>query len=85
MLINITSNGNGEAVTITKPGLVFATGTWDGASLDLEISPNNDDWLPLTASSMTSDDFIDLPAGVYFLRAVTTGGGAGLNLKLNIR
>lgn len=96
-----TITGNGSSSTIAFTGRPFGDrkvgcqiwGTWDGASVTLEMRVSQDAGAPFHAVPglawpVTADMVCAAPIRIYegtVFRAQTTGAGAGTSLTLEIR
>ena len=84
---NITHKGVGEAATIPwngGSGSLYASGTWDTATVALWWSIDNTNWV-LFAAGLTADGRQDftIGAGVY-IRAVLSSVGASTSLAIMV-
>lgn len=81
-LLTAAGNGNGNGMPIRQWGnreiehlyTLFVSGTFGGAAVTLEISPDGSTWFPITGLSITALGCINVEFRAPFVRAVVTGG-----------
>jgi len=81
-------NGNGDALELPKGahrrsvGTLYVWGTFDGATVKIQASPNGVDWLDITGVSYTSETVENLEIVANSIRAVVTGGGGSVSVNV---
>jgi len=85
-----TANANGTTLNWpggSKAATFVGYGTWDTATLTLEMSPDGGTtWIPVTGMSLTADGHLDIPplgSGVK-IRAVLASVGASTSVSARI-
>jgi len=80
LLTNADSNSSSSAVQSadSDPTLIVAAGTWDTATLTLEVSPDNGTTWVSTGDTLTANGVIkiDLPWGTRFRVTLSSVGGS---------
>ncbi len=83
LLDTATANGAGEARENTSYlQTVFCWGTFDGATVTLEASPNNSDWFTVLSLSEKAVKGVGLNA--RFLRGSVSGVGGATSVHLTL-
>lgn len=83
-LLNNSGGGNGATFEIREWGnrhiehmyTLFVWGTFGGATVTVEISPDETNWFPVSGVSITDKVALNLEFRARFVRAVVTGGTA---------
>ena len=81
-LLTAAANGNGATTEIKQWGnrelvrlfTLFVFGTFGGATVTLQISPNGTDWFTVSGVSITSASAINVEFRAPYVRAVVSGG-----------
>ena len=89
LLTAVTTNGPGTAqvvlgTTMFTYSTVFAWGTWDGATVTLEMSPDEGTtWIALTDLTFTENAAInmDIAVGIHIRGTVSGVGTSSVNLS----
>ena len=89
-----TANGNstvrsGIDFRATAQKTIYAWGTWNGATLSIETSPDNVNWFPAknyagTALAFTANGSDGLAIESDYIRAVITNAGGSTSLSAAI-
>lgn len=80
LTLDDAETGSAQEMASNPDKSVHATGTWDGATLVVQGSNDNADWVGLTdydgnAISCTDDCLVGVRENVRYIRPVTSGGG----------
>ena len=89
LLTAVSANGSGDAqiilgTTMFTYSTVFAWGTWDGATVVLEMSPDEGTtWIALADLTFTENSAInmDLAVGIHVRGTVSGVGTSSVNLS----
>ncbi len=88
LLSNATVNGAGTEFRFEPlsawPKTLQIWGTFDGATVTIEVSPDEVQWNPLPDGAFTAADVKDLKISTEKIRAVISGAGASTNLNAAI-
>lgn len=87
-LLSDASAGNGSSFEIREWGnrhishlyTLFVWGTFGGATVTLQISPDGVEWFDVSGVSVTAKGALNVEFRARFVRAVITGG-AGVTLQ----
>lgn len=83
-----TTNGNSDPVsfsdlgaTINRPATVYVWGTFDSATVDIQVSPDGSEWFPTTGGQFTEKGAktIELTAHQFRLVVASAGGSTSIN------
>lgn len=78
-----TTNGSATATENTSYlQTVYCWGTFDGATVTIEGSPNNTEWFSLT--SFTAKGVKGIGVNARYLRGTVSGAGAATSLTLTV-
>jgi hypothetical protein len=81
-----TANGSSDAVTAESSRGTFITyGTWDTATMTIELSADGTTWIPVTSGAFTANGYItvDLSPGVQY-RYTLSSVGASTSLDADL-
>lgn len=88
---NSTTDGNKTAVEMPSAShlmkshlrTVYAWGTWDGAALEFEVSPDGGTtWLDPPNNSFSADGMINLEIRATQMRAVQSSSGGSTSISM---
>ncbi len=84
-ILENAGNGTGSAYELRAGGRmvkenvrsIYAYGTWDGAAVTIEVSPDGGTtWIEIPSLSFTADSVYNIEARASHIRAVVAGGTA---------
>lgn len=78
-----TTDGNSAAVVagVRGPSTFIVYGTFDGATVKLQASPDGTNWTDVPSASLTAAGRYAIPAMVYkYARANVSNDGAGTSI-----
>ena len=92
ILEGVTANTTGDAVTLNNIGIdrvttIYAWGTFDGASVALQVSPDGVEWFDITGGdtgTFTAKEARVIEVSAYAIRGVVTSAGASTSLNLTV-
>lgn len=92
-LLTAAGNGNGTALELKSWGsrelsrlyTLFVYGTFDGATVTFQISPDNSNWFTVTGISITAAAAVNAEFRAQYARCVVSGGGAGVAVDAQLR
>lgn len=89
LLSGATANGPGPELGFVQPQLqkrktLQIWGTFDGATITIEVSPDGVQWNPLPDGAFTAADVKDLKVSASKVRAVVSGAGASTSVSAAI-
>jgi len=81
-ILDSAGNGNGDSYELLTGGrmpkenirTVYCWGTFGGATVTVEVSPDGSNWFSVTGLSFTSADAINMEVRARYVRGVVTGG-----------
>lgn len=86
-LLTSAGNGNGTGASHAGPATVFVRGTFDGATVTVQVSDNNTNYVKADNVLVSSPARLRAPGvchiscvGTYYIRCVVAGGGAGVSI-----
>ena len=91
LLDAVTSNGDGDAVDLqdvrrnlngTVSYTVACYGTFNGATIKLQVSPDNSNWID--AYSFTTQEGVIYDGGFRYIRGSVSSAGASTSITLEL-
>lgn len=81
-LATAQGNGNAAAVDVISPGhlykshlrTLFVWGTWDSATVKLQMTPDGTTWFDVTGASFTTDGTLNVEFRAKQMRINVAGG-----------
>lgn len=87
LLSAVSANGAGTGASHTAPATVFVRGTFDGATVVVQVSDDDttyvkaDNTSPAKATRLTEPGAVTIDAkGTYYIRCVVSGAGASTSV-----
>ena len=87
LLSGVSANGAGTGASHSGPATVFVRGTFDGASVTIEVSDDDSTYVKpadelMRVRQVKSGKAFNIDAyGTYYIRAVVAGAGSSTNLN----
>lgn len=88
-ILSGASNGVGSGVSHTAPASVFVRGTFDGATVAIQVSDDDTTYVKPDNVSTAKPCTMGAPgacyincSGTYYIRAVVTGGGSSTSITV---
>ncbi len=84
-LLTADGNGNGSAVDLSGPRKHFTLyiwGTFDDATVKLQVTPDNTNWFDAEDSSVTAARARNVEFSAYSVRGVVSGGGGSVSISM---
>lgn len=79
LLDGVTADGPGDAVTVHRGAVAFAAaGTFDGASVALQLSFDGQEWFDVTSVGSKDIKLVDMPPAM--VRASVSGAGGSTSV-----
>ena len=89
LLSAATANGNGDSVAINisggarrnGTGSIAVWGTFDGATVQIEVSPDNSEWIAVTDGAFTAEGTKVMESYLPYVRAVVSSAGGSTSVS----
>ncbi len=88
LLSGVSANGAGTGASHTAPATVFVTGTFDGATVVVQVSSDDstyvkaDNITPAVPTRFSEPGCVTIDAkGTYYIRCVVSGVGASTSIS----
>ena len=87
LLDGVTADGAGTGVSHTSPASVFVTGTFDGATVYVQVSADDTTYVDAETKVSDNKSAVISPGvvntnvnGTYYIRCVVSGAGPDTNI-----
>lgn len=88
LLTSATANGAGTGAEHNGDATVFVYGTFDGATICVQVSPDNTNWVKADNVSVANPSRMVAPGvvsvgckGTYYIRCVVSGAGSSTSVS----